>query len=70
MASRALFNTQLTSAVKRAGARFQSTAASTSEFAAQREAVKAHAGRMYFLYLIPHLDPFNAINNTFYNSRC
>lgn len=52
MASRALFNTQLTSAVKRAGARFQSTAASTSEFAAQRDAVKAHAGRMYYsLYL-------------------
>ncbi|CDS06620.1 hypothetical protein LRAMOSA09148 [Lichtheimia ramosa] len=44
MASRALFNSQLTSAVKRAGARFQSTTASTSEFAAQRDAVKAHAG--------------------------
>lgn len=56
MASRALFNSQLTSAVKRAGARFQSTTASTSEFAAQRDAVKAHAGRMY-LYLLLHPCP-------------
>ncbi|KAI7859060.1 cytochrome c oxidase, subunit VIa [Circinella umbellata] len=44
MASRVLFNSQLTNTIKRAGVRFQSTSAAGAEFAAQREAVKAHAG--------------------------
>ena len=47
MASRVLFNSQLTNTIKRAGVRFQSTSAVGAEFAAQREAVKVHAGRMY-----------------------
>ncbi|KAI9491937.1 cytochrome c oxidase, subunit VIa [Zychaea mexicana] len=45
MASRVLFNSQLATAAKRAGVRFQTTSAvSGAEFAAQREAVKSHAG--------------------------
>ncbi|KAI9266655.1 cytochrome c oxidase, subunit VIa [Phascolomyces articulosus] len=44
MASRVLFNSQLATAAKRAAVRFQSTSAAGAEFAAQREAVKAHAG--------------------------
>ncbi|KAI8137733.1 cytochrome c oxidase, subunit VIa [Fennellomyces sp. T-0311] len=44
MASRVLFNSQLTSAVKRAGVRFQTTSSvSGAEFVAQRDAMKAHA---------------------------
>ena len=48
MASRVLFNSQLTAAAKRAGVRYQTTypsAVSGAEFTAQREAMKAHAGR-------------------------
>ncbi|KAI9316073.1 cytochrome c oxidase, subunit VIa [Dichotomocladium elegans] len=44
MASRVLLHSQLTSAAKRAGVRFQSTSAAGADFAAQRDAVKAHAG--------------------------
>ncbi|RCI06445.1 Cytochrome c oxidase subunit 6A [Rhizopus stolonifer] len=42
MASR-IFNSQIAASVKRAGARFQSTAAAQSDFLVQRDAVKAHA---------------------------
>lgn len=50
MASRVLFNSQLASTIKRAGARFQSTA-SHSEFFAEREAVKKHAAGWFFANL-------------------
>ncbi|KAI8369207.1 cytochrome c oxidase, subunit VIa [Choanephora cucurbitarum] len=42
MASR-IVNSQLTASLKRAGARFQSTAAAEGDFVAQRNAVKEHA---------------------------
>ena len=42
MASRIL-NSQIFASVKRAGVRFQSTAAEGSSFAAERDAVKHHA---------------------------
>ncbi|ORZ02432.1 cytochrome c oxidase, subunit VIa [Syncephalastrum racemosum] len=41
---RALVNSQVLSAVKRTGVRFSSTSAEGAAFAAQRDAVKAHAG--------------------------
>jgi cytochrome c oxidase subunit 6a len=42
MASRALFNTQFTSSLKRAGVRYSSSSAE-NDFVAQRNAVKHHA---------------------------
>lgn len=45
MASRALFNTQLTRTLKRPGVRFNTTF--NSKFARERDAVKEHAGSMY-----------------------
>ncbi|KAG0172657.1 Cytochrome c oxidase subunit 6A, mitochondrial [Apophysomyces sp. BC1034] len=43
MASRALFKSNILASVKRAGVRFQSSEATVSAFAAEREAVKHHA---------------------------
>ena len=52
MASRALFNSQLTQIAKRPGVRY------TSQFVAQREAVKHHAAGNIYIRVLLFFFPF------------